>query len=186
MMTPPTADRLTPNTLRTIVSLLNTRAAANRGEKLVHASATSAWLADQGLLPLDLEVSEAEWKRLLEFREGVHALLLTRRQWNEEAARGLNRTIQDAPLEVSITLDRTIRITSSERTFDGAFGKIVSLVVNGYFANQWKRIKVCANDECHKVFHDDSRSANRRWCSRRCGDLIRTRNFRRTERYKRR
>jgi antitoxin (DNA-binding transcriptional repressor) of toxin-antitoxin stability system len=71
--------------------------------------------------------------------------------------------------------DRTLRIASPERTFAGAVGRIVSVVVNGYFAGQWKRFKECANDECLRVFYDDSRSGARRWCDGRCGDKIRTR-----------
>ncbi len=162
-----------------LVSLLATRAAAGRGEQLGDPSSAAAWLAGQGLLPSEPEVTEAERRRLLDLREGLYTLLLApRRRWTRKAARLFNRTIRGAPLEISVTADRTVRIASPDRTFDGAFGKIVSLVINCYFAGQWKRFKTCANDECGKVFYDDSRSGARKWCGRRCGDKMRARNRR--------
>ncbi len=171
----------------TLVSLLATRAAAGRGEQLRDVSSATAWLAGQGLLPPDAEVTEAERRRLLELREDLYALLLDpRRRWTKEAARLFNQKIRGAPLEVSITSDRTVRIGSPDRTFDGAVGRIVSLVVNSYFSGQWKRFKECANDECLRVFYDDSRSGARRWCDGRCGDKIRTRKHRRAVRHGRR
>ncbi len=171
-----------------LVSLLATRAAAGRGEQLRDVSSATAWLAEHGLLPPDAEVTEAQRQRLLELREGLYALLLApRRRWTKEVARLFNRQIRDALLEVSITSDRTVRIASPDRTFDGAaVGRIVSLLVNSYFAGQWKRFKECANDECLRVFYDDSRSGARRWCDGRCGDKIRTRKHRRAVRHGRR
>lgn len=162
-----------------LVSLLSTRAAADRGDELDDTSSATAWLAGQGLLPSKPEVTEAYRRRLLDLREGLYALLLApRREWTREAARLFNRTIRDAPLAATVTSERTVRIASPDRTFEGALGKIVSLLVHCYFAGQWKRFKVCANDECLKVFYDDTRSGVRRWCGRRCGDKIRTRNRR--------
>ena len=170
-----------------LVGLLSTRAAAGRGEQLRHASAAAAWLIEQGLLPPDAEVTEAERRRLLELREDLYALLIDpRRRWTGEAARLFNRRIRDAPLEVSVTSDRTVRIASPDRTFDGALGKIVSLVVHSYFAGQWKRFKECAREECLRVFYDDSRGGARRWCDERCGDKVRTRKHRSAVRHGRR
>jgi predicted RNA-binding Zn ribbon-like protein len=164
---------------RLLVDLLATRAAANRDEQLPDPPSATAWLADQDLMPPDPELTQAEWQRLVELREGLYALLLApMKQWTEDAARLFNQAIRDAPFEVSVTSRRTVRIASPDRTFAGAIGKIASLVVNCYFAGQWKRFKVCANDECRRVFYDDSRSGVRRWCGRRCGDKIRARSHR--------
>ena len=172
---------------RILTSLLSTRAAAGRGDQLPDSSAAAAWLADQGLASADLKVTEAEWQRLLALREGLYALIPARgRRWTKEAALHFNRTIRDAPLEVSVTLDRTLRFASPERGFHGAFGRIVSLLVDSYFAGQWKRLKACANDECLQVFYDDSPSGTRKWCDERCGDKVRTRKHRSAKRHGRR
>jgi predicted RNA-binding Zn ribbon-like protein len=44
---------------------------------------------------------------------------------------------------------------------------------------QLDRIKMCAADECEWIFFDQSKPANRRWCSStRCGNRAKTRSYR--------
>lgn len=46
--------------------------------------------------------------------------------------------------------------------------------------DQRARLRRCENPECRVVFYDDSRPGSRRWCaSNRCGDRIRSRDYRR-------
>jgi predicted RNA-binding Zn ribbon-like protein len=41
------------------------------------------------------------------------------------------------------------------------------------------RLKMCASDECQRVFFDRSKPATRRWCmSTLCGNRIKTRTYR--------
>ncbi len=53
------------------------------------------------------------------------------------------------------------------------------LLANGEAA----RIKTCENEDCRWVFHDDSKSHNRRWCASVCSNLIRVRRFRERHRH---
>ena len=53
-----------------LVSLLATRAAADREEQLGDPSSATAWLAGRGLTPSEPELTEAEWRRLVDLREG--------------------------------------------------------------------------------------------------------------------
>ncbi|EIV91886.1 ABATE domain-containing protein [Frankia sp. QA3] len=47
------------------------------------------------------------------------------------------------------------------------------------FADGGARIRTCAADDCALVFHDDSRTNSRRWCSmRRCGNRAKVRAHR--------
>src|SRR4051812_46781011 len=44
---------------------------------------------------------------------------------------------------------------------------------------QRRRIRTCANPDCERLFYDDSRPGQRRWCSPdRCGDQARARAYR--------
>ena len=44
---------------------------------------------------------------------------------------------------------------------------------------QRRRVRTCANHECERLFYDDSRPGQRRWCSpERCGDQARARAYR--------
>lgn len=43
----------------------------------------------------------------------------------------------------------------------------------------WRRLKICANDSCRWVFYDESRNRIRIWCdSARCGNVMKVRRFR--------
>ena len=44
---------------------------------------------------------------------------------------------------------------------------------------QRRRVRTCANQDCERLFYDDSRPGRRRWCSpERCGDQARARAYR--------
>ena len=43
------------------------------------------------------------------------------------------------------------------------------------------RLRVCENADCRWVFYDSTRSRTRRWCAGSCGNLIKVREFRRSE-----
>jgi predicted RNA-binding Zn ribbon-like protein len=44
---------------------------------------------------------------------------------------------------------------------------------------QRRRVRTCANPDCERLFYDDSRPGQRRWCSpERCGDQARARAYR--------
>lgn len=44
---------------------------------------------------------------------------------------------------------------------------------------QRRRVRACANPDCERLFYDDSRPGQRRWCSpERCGDQARARAYR--------
>lgn len=41
-----------------------------------------------------------------------------------------------------------------------------------------RRIKACANPECHWYFYDESKNSSRRWCDGTCRSLMKVRAFR--------
>ncbi|ADB53255.1 CGNR zinc finger domain-containing protein [Conexibacter woesei] len=44
---------------------------------------------------------------------------------------------------------------------------------------QWRRLRICASDDCGLLFYDASRPGRRRWCStERCGDRNRAKAYR--------
>ncbi len=165
--------------------LLNTRDVANGLEKLASPELLADWLSAQGLIPIDVEPSPADLKRVVAFREGLRGVLLAGRRGNVQAAERLNRAARGARLEVNLGPDGAPRLGARVSDLDDALGRWLSSLVHAHLDGTWRRLKVCANPECRRAFYDDSRSYARRWCCKRCGDVIRARIYRRTERYKR-
>ncbi len=166
-------------------SLLDTRDVVSGLEKLASPELLADWMASQGLIPIDAELSPADLERVVAFREGLRGVLLAGTRGNVKAVERLNRAARGARLEVSLGPDGAPRLGARVSDLDDALGRWLSILVHAHLDNTWRRFKVCANPECRRAFYDDSRSYARRWCSKRCGDVIRARAYRRTGRYKR-
>ncbi len=58
-------------------------------------------------------------------------------------------------------------------------GKIAASLAELLALHNWRRVKVCANDDCRWVFYDETRGNTRRWCSDlTCGNRDKVRRFR--------
>jgi predicted RNA-binding Zn ribbon-like protein len=72
-------------------------------------------------------------------------------------------------------------------TRDDALAGLSQLVAELYDGSRngtLDRLKMCASDECRRVFFDRSKPATRRWCmSTLCGNRIKTRNYRERQRH---
>lgn len=174
-----------PGDLRWLQSLLDTRDVASGLEQLKNPEFLADWLAGQGLIPIDVELSSSDLERVVAFREGLRGVLLAGSRGNAKAVERLNHAARGARLEVSLGPDGAPRLGARVSELDDALGRWMSILVHAHLDGTWKRLKVCANPECRRTFYDDSRSYARRWCTKQCGDVIRARAYRRTARYKR-
>jgi predicted RNA-binding Zn ribbon-like protein len=56
---------------------------------------------------------------------------------------------------------------------------VVAELYDGATQGTLDRLKMCAAEECRRVFYDRSKPATRRWCmSTLCGNRIKTRTYR--------
>ncbi len=122
---------------------------------------------------------------MVDFREGLRGVLLAGSRGDAQALERLNRAAGGVRLEVSLGADGVPRLGARVSGLDEALGRWMSIIVHAHLDDTWKRLKICANPECRRTFYDDSRSYSRRWCTRRCGDVIRARTYRSSARYKR-
>jgi len=60
---------------------------------------------------------------------------------------------------------------------------LVAELYDGARDGSLDRLKMCASEECRRVFYDRSKPATRRWCmSTLCGNRIKTRAYRERQR----
>ena len=65
-----------------------------------------------------------------------------------------------------------------------ALGRVLGQMVSSAEKGQLRRLKTCASDECHWIFFDRSKPANRHWCSSSvCGNRQKTRAYRERQRW---
>ena len=142
-------------------------------------------MSQRGLAASSAKVTPAMLATAIELRTSVRDYLqcdpLERRS-NKDAVRVLNRALKLFPMVVSEGDGGLVLRTARE---DGLAGlsPIVAELYDGSRNGTLGRLKMCASDECRRVFFDRSKPSTRRWCmSSLCGNRMKTRSYRERQR----
>jgi predicted RNA-binding Zn ribbon-like protein len=141
-----------------------------------------AWMSQRGLLFTSARITPAMFETALELRECVRDYLqhnpADRRQ-DRDAARALNRALRLFPLIVEARDDRAMVLKPARSDALAGLSAVVAELYDGSSNGTLDRLKMCASEECRRVFFDRSKPATRRWCmSSLCGNRIKTRAYR--------
>jgi predicted RNA-binding Zn ribbon-like protein len=116
----------------------------------------------------------------LELRSALRDFLLTppqHRPQAREAARQLTAASRKFPLMLTVSDRGSVALapTPGSTGLGNVLGQMIRLAETGRLA----RLKTCASEECHWIFFDRSKPANRHWCaSSICGNRQKTRAYR--------
>jgi predicted RNA-binding Zn ribbon-like protein len=150
------------------------------GDEIATPRLLEAWLRERGLLQRGQQIAPREHRAALDLREALRDFLLKppeERPHDTDAARKLTAASQKFPLVLAASDDGAVRLVSVSggNPLGGVLAQMISLAETGRLA----RLKTCASDECHWIFFDRSKPANRHWCSSaRCGNRQKTRAYR--------
>ena len=87
------------------------------------------------------------------------------------------------PLAVEAREGRSIRFRAGRADALAGLSSVVGELYDGSRNGTLDRLKMCASDECRRVFFDRSKPATRRWClSTLCGNRMKTRSYRERQR----
>jgi predicted RNA-binding Zn ribbon-like protein len=150
------------------------------GDEIATPTMLQAWMNDRGLLPRGSRATAREHAAALELRAALRAFLLippAERSRAKEEARRLTAASRRFPLTLGVSDKGVVGLhpVPDSSTLGRVLGQMLALAQ----ADRLTRLKTCASDECHWVFFDRSKPANRHWCSSsRCGNRQKTRNYR--------
>ena len=180
-----TTHRGAPDEMRILVAFLNTDDVGKDSDALSKPRELKDWLHRQGLLAADVTPTWAQLSKALDVRDGLHALLLAHLggALDPHVMHQLDEAAQEARPRVRFHEDGSDSFASED--FDEALGQLIELVVRTRREGQWDRLKVCADKACRTVFYDVAANRTTKWCSRRCGDRVRSHAYRRGETYRR-
>jgi predicted RNA-binding Zn ribbon-like protein len=142
----------------------------------------NAWMQKRGLLWSGARITPAAFESALQLRTEVRAYLqcdpIERRE-NNDAVRSLNRALRLFPLVAEARMDRGMLLRSARDDALAGLSVVVAELYDGALKGILDRLKMCAANECRRVFFDRSKPATRRWCmSTLCGNRIKTRTYR--------
>jgi predicted RNA-binding Zn ribbon-like protein len=137
-------------------------------DHLESSEAAAEFLARMGIR-LDIAPTRSQLDRLRLVREAARALLTGPATYQRRLGSLLETVVY--------RLDSHGRLKAAGDQWDRLIADLlVSLIELG---DRSDRLKMCANDQCHWLFLDESKNHSRQWCgSATCGNRERVRRFR--------
>jgi predicted RNA-binding Zn ribbon-like protein len=153
-----------------------------QGDELKDPRELGVWMSKRGLLWSGAKITPAMFETALQLRASVRAYLecdpLERRK-NKDAARSLNRALRLFPLVPEARNDNRMVLQAAREDALAGLSAVAAELYQGSILGTLDRLKMCAAEECRRVFFDRSKPATRRWCmSTLCGNRMKTRTYR--------
>jgi predicted RNA-binding Zn ribbon-like protein len=153
-----------------------------QGDELVGPRELAVWMSQHGLLAEGTKITAAMFDSALQLRAGIRTYLEcdpAERRKDTEAVQSLNKAMEFFPLVAVARGDRSMTLGACRRDALAGLSLIVAELYDGSVNGTLGRLKMCAAEECRRVFFDRSKPATRRWCmSTLCGNRMKTRTYR--------
>jgi len=144
------------------------------------------WMSQRGLLWSGARITPAMFDTALQLRAGVRTYLETdpaERRTAGDAVRSLNKAMRLFPQVAEARNDGVMALRAARDDALAGLSVVVAEMYDGSVRGTLDRLKMCAAEECRRVFFDRSKPATRRWCmSTLCGNRTKTRTYRERQR----
>jgi predicted RNA-binding Zn ribbon-like protein len=149
------------------------------GDEVASPRQLEAWMRGHHLTVRGKHVGAAEHRQALELRSALRGFLELppAARDDSEAARRLSAISRHFPLNLTVSDDGSVKLAAAPGA--STLGLVLAEMLSLAETNRLARLKACASEECHWIFFDRSKPANRHWCSSvLCGNRQKTRDYR--------
>jgi predicted RNA-binding Zn ribbon-like protein len=140
------------------------------------------WMEERGLLVAGTNLTTTMFEVAIRLRASIRAYLATdatERHHDKDIVRELNKAIRPFPVVVEVLTKNGMTLGPTRTDALAGLSSIVGELYNGSANGTLSRLKMCAAEECCRVFYDRSKPATRRWCQTElCGNRMKTRTYR--------
>lgn len=154
------------------------------GDEIETPRQLEAWMRERGVLHRRQHVNVDNHRAALELRKTLRDFLLNspeHRHQANDAARQLTAASRKFPLMLTISDKGAVELVPVPGS--NTLGRVLGQMIGLAETDRLHRLKTCASDECHWIFFDRSKPANRHWCSSSiCGNRQKTRAYRERQR----
>jgi predicted RNA-binding Zn ribbon-like protein len=153
-----------------------------QADELESAAHLGKWMAHRRLIKPGMVPSAAAFEAALMLRETIRGYLEcdpAERRHKASIVGALEKAMAHFPLRVTTAGKEGLKLAPVGTDTAAGLSAIVAELYNGSANGTLGRLKMCASDECKRVFFDRSKPASRRWCqSTLCGNRQKTRTYR--------
>lgn len=179
-----------PASVHLLLDFLNTRYGQQKRfhDAWPDRAAMEGWLREQGLITVEIPVTEGDYRRAIGLREALRQTLQRSQQDAATAAEALetiNQIARHTLLKVTLTHSGSVEalLIPESQGVDGVLARVVGAVYTAMCLGHWERLKVCQNTGCSRAFYDHSRNRTGVWCSTQtCGNRMHARTYRQQHR----
>jgi predicted RNA-binding Zn ribbon-like protein len=158
-----------------------------QAEELGNPTALGDWMKARGLLERGAAPTQKAFEQMLRLRGALRDYLKcepVERRRKTAVIDPLNKAMEPFPLRVAAFGKDGLKLQPAQADAQAGLSSIVAELYDAAANGTLDRLKMCAADECRRVFFDRSKPGTRRWCqSTLCGNREKTRTYR--ERQKR-
>jgi predicted RNA-binding Zn ribbon-like protein len=155
------------------------------GDEIETPRLLEAWMRERRLLHRAEHVDGSDHRAALELRKTLRDFLANppeRRAQARQAARQLAAASRKFPLVLTVSDTGAVELAAGPGS--NSLGSVLAQMIRLAQGGRLARLKTCASDECHWIFFDRSKPANRHWCSSLiCGNRQKTRAYRERQRW---
>ena len=160
-----------------------------QGDELAGPRELGVWMGKRRLSPAGARITPAMLETALQLRADIRAYLgcdPVERRRNAPIAGLLNKALKQFPLVAEAEGGRGFALKASRDDALAGLSAVVAELYDGSIQGTLDRLKMCASEECRRVFYDRSKPSTRRWCmSTLCGNRMKTRTYRERRRGRR-
>jgi predicted RNA-binding Zn ribbon-like protein len=153
-----------------------------QADELRDAASFGEWMARHGLRRAGKVPSAATFEAALALRGAIRDYLEREpeeRRRETSVTSALDQAIERFPLRVTTNGREGLKLVPAGTDAASGLSAIIAELYNGSADGTLDRLKMCASDECKRVFFDRSKPGTRRWCqSTLCGNREKTRTYR--------
>ena len=153
-----------------------------QAEELATPLDLGAWMREHGLAPRGTVPSQKMFEGALRLRHAIRDYLKsdsTERHRKTAVMESLNKAMEPFPLRVAGLGNDGMRLVPAQADAPAGLSAIVAEIYDASANGTLDRLKMCAADQCQRVFYDRSKPGTRRWCqSTLCGNREKTRAYR--------
>jgi predicted RNA-binding Zn ribbon-like protein len=154
-------------------------------DELKTADDLAAWMAQRKLARPHAKITPAMFETALGLRASLRDYLQRdpAERRSRSATRALNAAIASFPLRAELGGEGAAALQPVRDDALAGLSAVAAELYDGARYGSLDRLKMCAAEECRRVFFDRSKPATRRWCmSTLCGNRIKTKAYRARQR----